>query len=77
MAPLLALFSVTGAVAARPVALITDYNRIRVTNLEQNEQAYGQFGQFLIDRNPNTYFHSNYSYGAPEHGASAALDAFG
>lgn len=76
VAPLLALVSVTGAVAARPVALITDYNRIRVSNLEQNDQAHGQYGQFLIDRNPATFFHSNYSYGDPTKAASANVKPF-
>lgn len=57
-----AIFAITAASQSRPVPLITDYNSIRVNQFEQNQGWYGVLAEYLIDRNPTTVYHSNYTY---------------
>ncbi len=68
MGVVLAIASVVGAFAqTHPVPLITDYNSIRVNQYEQNQGMSGVLAEYLIDRNPSTFYHSNYTYNDAGH----------
>lgn len=62
------------AAANKAIPLITDYNRIRVNNLEQNQGVNGLFGGRLIDGDPYTVFHSNYTYGVQSEALSKDVE---
>lgn len=71
---LLAAASVIPAAAkSRPVPLITDYNSIRVNKYEQNQGWNGILAEHLIDRNPTTVYHSNYTYSDSGHPHAAKV----
>ncbi len=74
---LLALAAASAPVAkaaSKAIPLITDYNHIRVNNLEQNQGINGIFAKRLIDGDAATVFHSNYTYGVSTEAASKDVE---
>ena len=74
MALLLAAIFTVGANSRQVQPLLNDFTRIRVNNLEQKQGDNGVFAERLIDRDPASVFHSNYTYGAPGEDASKHVE---